>query len=156
MVPYGIDLNQLPREDRNSKAIVIVHDAHPLATIPPSQRGYGQSYYAQPVLIAPQQPLLLKGPREGPVVDMRTETRMLPPIPNKRSIGVKTNAGESSQASNTPLKKNVLTSRGFVPRRLEPSHQRMLQRVHSTPSSHHPSVARLSPTWTRTSIAETT
>jgi hypothetical protein len=94
MVPYKIDLNQLPPEDPNSKALVVVHDAHPLATISPRQRGYGQSYCAQLVLIAPPQPLLLKGPREGPVVDMPARTRILPPRPNERIIGMKTNRRE--------------------------------------------------------------
>jgi hypothetical protein len=91
MVPYRIDLNQLLPEDPNSKALVVVHDARPLATIPPRQRGYGQCYCAQPILIAPPQPLLLKGPREGHVIDVPAGTRILPPRPNARIVGVKTN-----------------------------------------------------------------
>jgi len=102
MVPYEINLNQLKPEDPNSKALVVVHDARPLATIPPRQHGYGRSYYAQLILIAPPQPLLLKGPREGPVVDVPTKTRILPPRPNERIIGVKTNRrGELSSVKYT-------------------------------------------------------
>jgi hypothetical protein len=53
MVPYGIDLNSIPKENPDSKALIPVSDALPLAAIPPKPRSYGQSYFAQPVLAAP-------------------------------------------------------------------------------------------------------
>jgi hypothetical protein len=53
MVSYGIDLNSIPKENPDSKALIPVSDALPLAAIPPKPRSYGQSYFAQPVLVAP-------------------------------------------------------------------------------------------------------
>jgi hypothetical protein len=46
MVPYGIDLNSIPKEDSDSKALILVSDALSLATIPPKPHSYGQSYFA--------------------------------------------------------------------------------------------------------------
>jgi hypothetical protein len=46
MVPYGIDLNPIPKEDSDSKALIPVSNALPLTTIPPKPRSYGQSYFA--------------------------------------------------------------------------------------------------------------
>jgi hypothetical protein len=53
-IPYGIDLNKIPVEDPNSKALVLVNEARPLAIIPPPKpRSYGQSYFVRPVLPLP-------------------------------------------------------------------------------------------------------
>jgi len=42
MIPYGIDLNKIPAEEPESKALVLVSDARPLAIIPPPKpRSYG-------------------------------------------------------------------------------------------------------------------
>jgi hypothetical protein len=41
MIPYGIDLNTIPIEDPNSKALILVSDAQPLATIPLKPCSYG-------------------------------------------------------------------------------------------------------------------
>jgi hypothetical protein len=53
IVPYGIDLNSIPKENPDSKALIPVSDALPLAAIPPKPCSYGQSYFAQPILAAP-------------------------------------------------------------------------------------------------------
>jgi len=58
-----------------------------------------QFYHAQPVLTATPQPLLLKGPsaKKEATVKVPADTRILPPRPNERVIGVKTNrSGEIS------------------------------------------------------------
>jgi hypothetical protein len=71
MVSYGIDLNSIPKENLDSKALILVSDALPLATIPPKPHSYGQSYFAQLVLAAPPQPLLLEdAPPKGLVIKL--------------------------------------------------------------------------------------
>jgi hypothetical protein len=92
MVPYGIDLNSIPKEDSDSKALFPVSDVLPLAAIPPKPRSYDQSYFAQLVLTAPLQPLLLEdvSPKE-PVVKLPAGTKLLPPKHNETLVGVKTN-----------------------------------------------------------------
>jgi hypothetical protein len=52
IIPYGIDLNKLPRR-KDSLTIIPVEEPLPLAVIPPKQvavvpsrRSYGQSYFA--------------------------------------------------------------------------------------------------------------
>ena len=67
--------------------------------MPLRQRSSTQSYHAQPVLTAPPQPLLLKGPsaKKEATVKVPAGTRILPPRPNERVVGVKTNrSGEIS------------------------------------------------------------
>jgi hypothetical protein len=92
MVPYGIDLNTIPKDDLDSKAIIPISDARPLAAIPPKPRSYGSSYFVQPVLTAPPQPLQLEGvPPKGPIVKLPARTKILPPKHNETLVGVKTN-----------------------------------------------------------------
>jgi len=67
--------------------------------MPPCQCSSTQSYYAQLVLTAPPQPLLLKGPsaKKEATVKVPAGTRILPPKSNERVVGVKTNrSGEIS------------------------------------------------------------
>jgi len=98
IVPYGIDLNKKPKVDPDSKALVPINSERQLAAFPPRQRSASHSYYAQPVLTALPQPLL-KGPpvKLGALVKVPTGTKVLPPKPNERVVGVKTNrSGEIS------------------------------------------------------------
>ena len=44
MIPNGIDLNTIPIEEPECKAIIPIDESIPLATIP--QHSYGCSYYA--------------------------------------------------------------------------------------------------------------
>jgi hypothetical protein len=46
MIPYGIDLNTIPMEEPECKAIVPINEPTPHAIIPPKPRNYGSSYYA--------------------------------------------------------------------------------------------------------------
>jgi len=67
--------------------------------MPLRQHSSTQSYHAQPVLTAPPQPLLLKGPSAKKEVTIKVPagTRILPPKPNERVVGDKTNrSGEIS------------------------------------------------------------
>jgi hypothetical protein len=108
MIPYGIDLNKIPVEDPNSKALVLVNDARPLAVIPPPKpHSCGQSYFARPVLPSPPQPLLLKGaPPKGPIVKLPEGTKVLSPKPNETLLGVKKNrSGEIVCTENVPMSK---------------------------------------------------
>ena len=66
MIPFGIDLNTIPREEPEYKAIIPIDEPVPLATIPSQPRCYGQSYFAQPIRT---KPLLLEGaPSKGPII----------------------------------------------------------------------------------------
>jgi hypothetical protein len=88
MVPYGIDLNSIPKENLDSKALIPVSDALPLATIPPKPHSYGQSYFTQSVLAAPPQPLLLEdAPPKGPVIKLPAGTKILPLKHNETLVG---------------------------------------------------------------------
>jgi hypothetical protein len=49
MIPYGINLNTIPMEEPECKAIIPINEPTPLATIPPKPCSYGSSYYVQPV-----------------------------------------------------------------------------------------------------------
>jgi len=91
VVPY--DLNKKPKEDPNDYALVQTNIERHLAAMPSRQRSSTQSYYAQPVLTAPPQPLLLEGPsaKKEATVKVPADTRILPPRPNERVVGVKTN-----------------------------------------------------------------
>jgi len=61
--------------------------------MPLRQRSSAQPYHAQPVLTTPPQPLLLKGPsaKKETTIKVPAGTRILPPRPNERVVGVKTN-----------------------------------------------------------------
>jgi hypothetical protein len=90
IIPYGLDLNS--NEDPNCKALILVSNAQPLAAIPPRPHSYSQSYFAELVLAAPPQPLLLEDkPSKGPVVKLPAGTKLLPPKHNETLVGVKTN-----------------------------------------------------------------
>jgi hypothetical protein len=92
IIPYGLDLNSIPKEDLNCKALIPVSNAQPLATIPPRPHSYSQSYFTQPVLIALLQlPLLEDKPSKGPVVKLPAGTKLLPPKHNETLVSVKTN-----------------------------------------------------------------
>jgi len=58
MIPFGIHLNTIPREELECKAIIPIDEPVLLATIPPQPYCYGRSYYAQPICT---KPLLLEG-----------------------------------------------------------------------------------------------
>ena len=89
MIPFGIDLNTISREEPESKAIIPIEEPVPLAIIPPQPHCYGQSYFAQPIHT---KPLLLEGaPSNGPIVALPTGTNILPPKRNEKLLGVKTN-----------------------------------------------------------------
>jgi hypothetical protein len=60
----------------------------------PPRGTYGQSYFAQarqPTLLAPQDRLLLEDAPRGPKIIVLKDTKLLPPGPNERIMGVKTN-----------------------------------------------------------------
>ena len=87
MIPIGIDLKTIPREELECKAIIPIDEPVLLATIPPHY--YGCSYYAQPICT---KPLLLEGaPSKGPVIALLAGTNILPPKRNEKLLGVKTN-----------------------------------------------------------------
>jgi hypothetical protein len=91
IIPYGLDLKSIPKEDPDCKALIPVSDATPLVAIPPRPHSYNESYFAQPVLAAPPQPLLLEDkPLKGPV-KLPTGTKLLLPKYNETLVGVKTN-----------------------------------------------------------------
>jgi len=94
IVPY--DLNKKPKEDPDAYALVPANTERQLAAMPTRQHSSTQSYYAQPVLTAPPQPLLLKGPsaKQEAIVKVLADTRVLPPKPNERVVGVKTNRSD--------------------------------------------------------------
>jgi hypothetical protein len=92
IIPYGLDLNSIPKEDPNCKALIPISNARSLAAIPPKPHSYSQSYFAQPVVIAPLQPLLLEDKlSKEPVVKLPAGTKLLPPKHNETLVGVKTN-----------------------------------------------------------------
>jgi hypothetical protein len=104
IIPYEIDLNKIPAEDPNSKALVLVNDARPLAVIPPPKpRSCGKSNFVRRVLPSPPQPLLLKeAPPKGPIVKLPEGTKVLPSKPNETLLGVKKNmSGEIVYAKYT-------------------------------------------------------
>jgi len=89
MMPFGIDLNTIPREEPESKAIIPIEEPIPLAIVPSQPRCYGKSYFAQPIRT---KPLLWEGaPSKGPIVALPTRTKLLPPKRNEKLLGVKTN-----------------------------------------------------------------
>ena len=60
VVPFN--LNMEPVEDPDARALVPANIERQLEAMALRQRSSAQSYHAQPVLTAPPQPLLLKGP----------------------------------------------------------------------------------------------
>ena len=89
MIPFGIYLNTIPREEPECKAIIPIDEPLPLATIPPQPHCYGHSYFAQPIRI---KPLLLEGaPSKGPIITLPAGTNILPLKRNEKLLGVKTN-----------------------------------------------------------------
>ena len=97
VVPY--DLNKKPKEDPDTHALVPANTERQLEAMPLRRRSSTQSYHAQPVLTAPPQTLLLKGPsaKKEATIKVPAGTRILPPRPNEKVVGVKTNrSGEIS------------------------------------------------------------
>jgi hypothetical protein len=100
IVPFGVDLNKIPLKE-DALAIVPIEEPLPLAIISPKEvvpmpprRTYGQSYFAQahqPTLPAPQDCLLLEDAPRRPKIAVPKDTKLLPPRPNERIVGVKTN-----------------------------------------------------------------
>jgi len=99
--------------------------------MPSRQRSSAQFYYAQPVLTAPLQPLLLKGPssKKEAIVKVPAGTRILPPRSNERVVGVKTNrSGEISSVRYTteeerPYFERVRAAKvHFIPPKEAPKH----------------------------------
>ena len=129
VVPF--DLNMKPKEDPDAYALVPANIERQLAAIPPRQRSSAQSYHAQPVLTAPPQPLLLKGPsaKKEATIKVPTGTRILPPRPNERVVGVKTNqSGEISSICYTteeerPYFEGIRAAKVcFIPPKTAPKH----------------------------------
>jgi len=91
VVPY--DLNKKPKQDPDARVLVPANTERQLEAMPLYQRSSAQSYHAQPVITARPQPLLLKGPsaKKETTIKVPAGTRILPPRPNERVVGVKTN-----------------------------------------------------------------
>jgi len=111
--------------------------------MPSRQHSSTQSFYAQPVLTTLPRPLLLKGPsaKKEATVKVPAGTRILPPRPNERVVGVKTNrSGEISSIRYTteeerPYFERVRAAKvRFIPSKTAPP---------STLSRHLLSAARL-------------
>jgi len=81
MIRFGIELNTIPREEPERKAIIPIEEPIPLAIISPQPHCYGQSYFAQPIR---SKTLLLEGA-------LSVGTNILPPKHNEKLLGVKTN-----------------------------------------------------------------
>jgi len=125
------DLNKKPKEDPDDYALVPANTERQLAALPSRQRSSIQSYYAQPVLTVPLQPLLLKGlsAKKEATVKVPADTRILPPRPNERVVGVKTNrSGEISSVRYTteeerPYFEGVKAAKvRFIPPKEAPKH----------------------------------
>jgi len=129
VVPF--DLNKKPKEDLDAYALVPANTERQLEAIPPCQRSFAQSYHAQPVLTTPPQPLLLKGPsaKKEATIKVPADTRILPPRPNERVVGVKTNrSGEISSIRYTtegerPYFEGIRAAKvRFIPPKAAPKH----------------------------------
>ena len=128
VVPF--DLNKKPKEDPDAYALVLANTERQLAAMPSRQRSSTQSYHAQLVLTAAPQPLLLKGPlaKKEPTVKVPAGTRILPPWPNERVVGVKTNrSGEISSIRYTteerPYFEGIRAAKVcFIPPKAAPKH----------------------------------
>jgi len=120
-----------PRKTPDAYALVLANTERQLAAIPSRQHSSTQSYHAQPVLTAPPQPLLLKGPsaKKEATVKVPAGTRILPPRTNKRVVRVKTNrSGEISSIRYTteeerPYFEGVRAAKvRFIPPKAAPKH----------------------------------
>ena len=129
VVPF--DLNKKPKEDPDAYALVPANTERQLEAMPLRQRSSAQSYHAQPVLTAPPQPLLLKGSssKTKTTIKVPIGTRILPPRPNERVVGVKTNrSGEISSIRYTteeerPYFEGVRAAKVcFIPPKAAPKH----------------------------------
>jgi len=143
VVPYN--LNKKPKEDPDAYALVLANIERQLAAMPSRQRSSTQSYYAQPVLTMPPQPLLLKGPsaKKEAIVKVPAGTRILTLRPNERVVGARPTGAARSAASATPQRTRGLTSRGLEQPKSASSLQRKPQSTPSTLSRHLLSAARL-------------
>jgi len=129
VVPF--DLNKKPKEDPDAYALVPANTERRLAAMPSHQCSSTQYYHAQPVLTTPPQPLLLKRPlaNKEAIVKVPAGTRILPPKPNERVIGVKTNrSGEISSIRYTteeerPYFEGIIAAKvRFIPPKAAPKH----------------------------------
>jgi len=129
VVPFN--LNMKPKEDPDAHALVRANTERQLEAIPLHQRSSAQSYHAQPVLTALPQPLLLKGPsaKKEAIIKVPTDTRILPPRPNERVVGVKTNwSGDISSIHYTteeerPYFEGIRAAKVcFIPPKAAPKH----------------------------------
>ena len=128
VVPY--DLNKKPKEDPDARALVPANIERQLDAMPLCQRSSTQSFYAQPVLTTPPQPLLLKGPSaKETTIKVPADMRILPPRPNERVVGVKTNrSGEISSIRYTteeerPYFEGIRAAKVcFIPPKAAPKH----------------------------------
>jgi len=115
--------------------------------MPSCQRSSTQSYHAQPVLTAPPQPLFLKGPsaKKEAIVKVPAGTRILPPKPNERVVGVKNNrSGEISSIRYTmeeerPYFEGIRAAKvRFIPPKAAPKHA---LNALETPPKHRKTIA---------------
>jgi len=129
VVPFN--LNMKPKEDPDAHALVPTNTELQVEAMPLRQRSSAQSYRAQPVLTAPPQPLLLKGPsaKKEATIKVPLGTRILPPRPNERVVGVKTNqSGEISSIRYTteeerPCFEGIRAAKvRFIPPKAAPKH----------------------------------
>jgi len=120
-----------PKEEPDAHAFVPANTERQLEAMPLRQCSSAQSYHAQPVLTAPPQPLLLKGPsaKKETTVKVPVGTRILPPRPNERVVGVKTHrSGEISSIRYTteeerPYFEGIRAAKVcFIPPKAAPKH----------------------------------
>jgi len=128
VVPFN--LNMKLEEDPDARALVPANTERQLEAMPLRQRSSAQSYHAQPVLTAPPQPLVLKGSSsKETTIKVPAGTRILPPRPNERVVGVKTNwSGEISSIRYTteeerPSFEGIRAAKVcFIPPKAAPKH----------------------------------
>ena len=128
VVPFNLNIK--PEEDPDTRALVPANTERQLEATPLHQRSSAQSYHAQPVLTAPPQPLLLKGSSSKEAsIKVPTGMRILPPRPNERVVGVKTNrSGEISSIRYTteeerPYFEGIRAAKvRFIPPKAAPKH----------------------------------
>jgi len=126
----SFNLNTKPEEDPDARALVPANTERQLEAMPLRQRSSTQSYHAQPVLTAPPQLLLLKGSssKTKTTIKVPTGTRILPPRPNERVVGVKTNrSGEISNIRYTteeerPYFEGIRAAKVRFPPKAAPKH----------------------------------
>ena len=145
VVPF--DLSKKPKEDPDAYALVLANTERRLVAMPSRQCSSTQSNHAQSVLTTLPQPLLLKGPlaKKEATVKVPAGTRILPPRPNERVIGVKTNrSSEISSIRYTteeerPYFEGVRAAKvRFIPPRAAPKHA---LNALKTPPKHRKTIA---------------